>query len=47
MIDGNWKKVKKITKKINKIKNSDLDMLTRPVSAFVTFQTEKGYQQAL
>lgn len=47
MIKGEWKKVEKISKKLNKLKNSKLEKLTKPVSAFVTFETEEGYLRAL
>jgi|LauGreDrversion4_2_1035121.scaffolds.fasta_scaffold324658_2 hypothetical protein len=47
MIKADWKKVNKITKKINKAKNENLHNLTKPVSAFITFETEEGYLRAL
>lgn len=47
MIKGDWKKVRKITAKINELKDLNLEKLTKPVSAFVTFQTEEGYLRAL
>ena len=47
MIKGDWKKARKITKKINELKDSNLEKLTKPVSEFVTFQTEEGYLRAL
>jgi hypothetical protein len=37
MIKGDWKKVRKITAKINELKDLNLEKLTKPVSAFVTF----------
>jgi hypothetical protein len=37
MIKGDWKKARKITKKINELKDSNLEKLTKPVSGFVTF----------
>jgi metal-responsive CopG/Arc/MetJ family transcriptional regulator len=47
MIKGDKKKVRKITKKINELKDLNLEKLTKPVSAFVTFETEEGYLRAL
>lgn len=47
MIRGDRKKVGKITKKINELKDLNLEKLTKPVSAFVTFETEEGYLRAL
>lgn len=41
-----WEQVDKIESKINELKNSQFEKLTRPRSAFVTFETEDAYERA-
>jgi hypothetical protein len=41
-----FEKVDKIEAKINQLKERDLDKLTRPCSAFVTFENEEGFKRA-
>ena len=40
-------KMREIDAKINAYKNDQFDSLVRPVSIFMTFETEEGYQRAL
>lgn len=42
-----WKKVTKIEKEIDELKSKHLGKLTRPISAFVTFESEEGFQRAV
>ena len=38
-----WDKVKKIEQDIDELKNNELEKLTKPISAFITFETEEGF----
>ena len=35
-----WEEVKKIEKEVEHLKNQNFEKLTRPISAFITFETE-------
>ena len=35
-----WEEVKKIEKEVEHLKNHNFEKLTRPISAFITFETE-------
>ena len=39
--------MRKLDEQINELKNTQFDALTRPVSVFMTFETEEGYQRAM
>eukprot|EP00347_Sterkiella_histriomuscorum_P002409 403368266 len=39
-------KVKVLDQKINQLKDQKRDQLTRPVAAFITFETQEGYERA-
>ena len=41
-----WKKVEKINEEIDHLKSEHLHKLTRPLSAFVTFESEEGFLRA-
>lgn len=43
---GNFKKLPDIDKKINDLKTHDLQSLTKPVAAFITFETQDGFERA-
>jgi len=43
---GNFTKLPDIDAKINDLKTHDLQSLTKPVSAFITFETQDGYERA-
>lgn len=42
-----WDEMKVIDKKINDLKNQDLEKLTTPCSVFMTFENEEGINRAL
>ena len=42
-----WDEVKNIENEIIKLKNEKFDWLTRPRSAFITFESEEGFNRAL
>jgi len=42
-----WEEVTKIETEIDHMKSEELVKLTRPISAFITFESEEGYHRAL
>lgn len=42
ILDEKWEKVKEVEMKITEYKNKELEELRRPLSAFITFETEEG-----
>ena len=45
--DERWGDMKEIDRKINELKNRDLEKLTTPCSVFMTFENEEGINRAL
>lgn len=43
---GNFAKLPDVDKKINELKTHDLQSITKPVAAFITFETQDGYERA-
>ena len=43
---GQFRKLPAIDEKINELKEKDLQSLTKPVAAFITFETQDGYERA-
>lgn len=41
-----FKNLPKIDEEINELKEKDLQLLTKPVSAFITFETQDGFERA-
>lgn len=44
---NDWKGIDKADKKINKLKQIELEQLTTPCSVFMSFETEEGINRAL
>jgi hypothetical protein len=44
--DGQFRNLPKIDEEINQLKEKDLQALTKPVSAFITFETQDGFERA-
>lgn len=42
-----WDKMREVEKKIDDLKNKNLEKFTRPVSVFMSFECEEGLQRAL
>jgi len=47
ILDEKWDKVKEVETKITEYKNKELEELRRPLSAFITFETEEGINLCL
>lgn len=47
ILDEKWEKVKEVEMKITEYKNKELEELRRPLSAFITFETEEGINLCL
>ena len=47
IIDEKWDKMRKIDEQINQAKNENLEKWCTPVSVFITFQLEEGYERAI
>ena len=43
---GQFRNLPKIDEEINNLKEKDLQSLTKPVSAFITFETQDGFERA-
>jgi hypothetical protein len=47
IVDHNIKEKEKIEKKIDELKDNDFDELSRPTVAYITFETQEGYERAV
>lgn len=44
--EGNFFKLPEIDEQINELKETDLQSLTKPVTAFITFETQDAFERA-